>query len=67
MITYKKSTDGEVDMFRGPCLVGHLFNIGAPKKPLRLQVYTSNYDHTAEVGSYDAAEAWIFQQMQGDE
>lgn len=66
MITYKKSTEGEVDMFRGTCLVGHLFSIGAPKKPLQLQVYTSDYGLTTEVGSYDAAEAWILKQMQGD-
>ena len=66
MITYEKSTDGEINMLRGSFLIGHVFSIGAPGKPLHLVVYTSDYELSTEVRSYDAAEAFILKQLQGD-
>lgn len=66
MIARQQGKDNEVDLVRGTILVGHIFNTGAPGKPLEPQVYTVDYQKRVTVSTYEEAAEWILQQLQGD-
>ena len=64
MLTRQRSRDGEIDLFRGTALVGHLFSLGRPWEVPELHVYTHNYSHHTIAHSYEEADTWILEKLQ---
>lgn len=65
MIQRQEVSDGEIDLYKGTSLIGHLFSTGVLGKPLELQVYTIDYGKHITVHSYEEADEWILKQIQG--